>query len=83
MSKHTPGPWELKRPRRGTLEDWKVEAIGGQIKASAFCAADARLIAAAPLLLEVLELFVDCYPGQIEPLRGRAREIIAKIRGRD
>ena len=43
--------------------------------------ANARLIAAAPTLLEILALFVDCYPDQIEPLQDRARYIIAKVQG--
>ena len=40
-----------------------------------------RLTAALPTLLEIVELFADCYPAQIEPLQGRARWIIAKVRG--
>ena len=55
MSKHTPGPWKLDR--NSVLipiapYEW-AEAYGGT-------EANARLIAAAPELLEALRVFVSC-----------------------
>lgn len=64
MSKHTPGPWTANKPTRdnGRAEihagcmlvaqafNWMLDAEGDEQ-----CWADARLIAAAPDLLEALE----------------------------
>lgn len=43
--------------------------------------ANARLIASAPTYHDILEVFVDCHPAQIEPLKARARAALAKTRG--
>jgi len=69
MSKHTPGPWEIKRhpdscykyisaPEHLALAQvvWCVE----EEDRSPACEANAYLIAAAPDLLEALEIALDC-----------------------
>ena len=61
MSKHTPGPW-IARPDPNSImpdgwltDDWCI-GIEGSIDKVAVCSAcDARLIAAAPELLEFAE----------------------------
>lgn len=55
MSKHTPGPWTAQRdPGAVMADDWCIGA-GSQIDMVAVCSErDARLIAAAPELLEAL-----------------------------
>jgi hypothetical protein len=67
MSKHTPGPWTANKPTQsnGRAEvhagpmlvaqafNWMLDAEGDEQ-----CWADARLIAAAPELLEALRLVV-------------------------
>lgn len=96
MTKHTPGPWEQTYGKRGTLcvisdTTWicgeienphspidEVEAI-----------ANARLIAAAPDLLEALEgVSVLINSGALksftsEPWVGRVQRAIAKATGED
>lgn len=61
MSKHTPGPWVVLREPRGmwiTRAD-KSFAIASIPPMAENAASDARLIAAAPQLLEALELARD------------------------
>ena len=64
MSKHTPGPWQAEQAgMNGKIIEWFVRVDGDDIAiASAICdragnisEANARLIAAAPDLLEALE----------------------------
>jgi hypothetical protein len=56
MNKHTPGPWVATQdPSAVNTEDWCIGAQG-QIDMIAVCSeANARLIAAAPDLLEALQ----------------------------
>jgi len=75
MSKHTPGPWEIKAhsdpcyrnisgPEHLALAQvvWRVEEEDRSPK----CEANARLIAAAPDLLEALEKMVGLFePGRV------------------
>lgn len=100
MSTHTPSPWKA-------LIDWPTACFPGHlVKAcdeieSPICAiprsgnrnsvADAKLIAAAPELLEILkailpmagvaECFSDC--DGLDALRERAQTAIAKAEGRE
>ncbi|MCE1001859.1 hypothetical protein [Pseudomonas sp. NMI1173_11] len=93
MSKHTPGPWRVGRhsseviadmpadpPFRGMTDDC-VKHYGGYLVAESCAADDARLIAAAPELLEALEnLENDC--GQIPDHAWELiQSAIAKARG--
>ena len=82
MSQHTPGSWRVIGNREGGIkvdsEQFFIALVTDGVPGQE---ANARLIAAAPILLGVLALFVDCYPDQIEPLQDRARYIIAKVQG--
>lgn len=68
MSKHTPGPWRYC-PENGSSTTGKHMIAGlknGYLAEVRDCGsgdvkANARLISAAPDLLESLELLVDCY----------------------
>jgi len=92
MSNHTPGPWEIKRhfdpgykfisaPKHSHLAQvvWCMEDEGR----SPACEANARLIAAAPELLEVLEELADQYQyvHEFDAFYERARAAIAKAKG--
>ena len=66
MSNHTPGPWAVKR-RFDVYQDTQTPGVGGTFVASTkgiselpesvnqVCEADAKLIAAAPELLNALQ----------------------------
>jgi hypothetical protein len=67
MSKYTPGPWELRNefgmqgliyPRQAANP---VASVTGYYTLTRQTEANARLIAAAPELLEALELLVSTY----------------------
>ena len=92
MSKHTPGPWEIKRhfdscyryisaPEHIALAQvvWCVE----EEERSPVCEANAHLIAAAPDLLEALEELADQYQyvNQFDSFYEQARAAIAKAKG--
>lgn len=84
MSKHTPGPWVAQRDTGAIMaDDWCIGAQG-QIDMVAVCSErDARLIAAAPDLLAVLqelEESVDYWSEYDVPLGivDRIRAAIAK-----
>lgn len=97
---HTPGPWAAKLLDGAQRQDsivrggdghalvarcWEAsgQALGNITTAEAF--ANARLIAAAPELLEALEAIIDSVPGPWAPgfvtLESDARSAIAKARG--
>ena len=91
MSKHTPGPWEIEgTPRRG----WDIFSLGEERRyitsdpmreRAINYERDARLMAAAPELLEALEKvvsFVDAGEGTwtVEEQQ-KARAAIAKAKG--
>lgn len=92
MTAHTPGPWTLDTVANG----WMLVANGQDITAEAFDAteADARLIAAAPELLEALqsltralaEAGLDTMPGDtmadVRTASEDALATIAKAEGR-
>ena len=59
MSKHTPGPWRSPREPNGKGHGWQAgPAWLGTEAYSEETAANARLIAAAPELLESLKLLM-------------------------
>lgn len=70
MSDYTPGPWKVKR-RFDVYQDTQKPGVGGTFVASTkgnwplpesvniACEADARLIAAAPDLLEACRMLVE------------------------
>jgi hypothetical protein len=58
VSAHTPGPWVARKDPHGGIKDWcvGVQAENAPIDCVAVCFDhDARLIAAAPELLELLK----------------------------
>jgi hypothetical protein len=88
VPKHTPGPWEYhKMPQSGYIvfQTWDVPTAG-HVKTEA----DARLIAAAPEMLQTLKLFYDWskngtkYPPYWlrTTFVDKCSEIIAKAEGR-
>ena len=98
MSKHTPGPWSYTMDKeRGW--DFKLTADHGKTVIVSGCGccdspwvsceADARLIAAAPELLEALEKIVRMFEGAddtvwaVEDYRQKARAAIAKAKGEE
>lgn len=95
MSGHTPGPWEIRRPSYGqgfTREIWGadgkcVTGMTTRMTTGPVTEANARLIAAAPDMLEALEGMVEMATHHMmEPEERRerlrnARAAIAKARG--
>ena len=95
MSKHTPGPWRINGNNmfRWIVADSEVfthsddvnrSAYGGNMVCESVHEANARLIAAAPELLEALkELMVAADRVSAEPVTrlGKARAAIAKAEG--
>ena len=81
-TKHTPGPWTVERdgPNRKWLinaEDFAVATCDGAIRHQE---ADARLIAAAPELLEALKWTARALDAE-HPAAIKARAAIAKATG--
>ena len=80
---HTPGPWKVRVSHNGALRGYSIEREDE----------NALLIAAAPELIEALELALETIYGQAELLRAcgaaygigatlqRATEAIAKAKG--
>lgn len=87
MSKHTPGPWQAQTFSSHELQtDFAMVAIGKRAHIIGYSEEDqanARLIAAAPDLLEALELMVDTYDNGGWPSSTLviARAAIAKAKG--
>ena len=98
MSQHTPGPWHAEWVPWGQEQDLKVVAPGahvlltmnrtGYLLSEAVMEANARLIAAAPEMLEALKWLINADDeGEIEQgqyaKRGLAlaRALLARIEG--
>ena len=97
MSKHTPGPWFYGDWIKGTkvessasewVEIWNIDADGSQGLPFVACKhhdqiANARLIAAAPELLEALKLIASAENSALDLAycKGIARAAIAKATG--
>jgi len=96
MSAHTPGPWVAKKATvRGEVNEWYVTE-GEGVAVIASCVTDiagepseanARLIAAAPELLEALEGLcglAELRPGHLQDYKAAvaaARNAITKAKG--
>lgn len=101
MNKHTPGPWSVNPP---FFKNWDsrciygvteyVACVGGVENCRETIDANARLIAAAPELLEALEFLVFAFEScdetgyvdghgfiDTEDLKEKARQAIAKAKG--
>ena len=74
-SKHTPGPW-LRLGRSIGVGAGEIATVW-ELEGKAI--ANARLIAAAPDLLDALVMMLDAY--EIPAVRDRARAAIAKATG--
>ncbi len=61
MNRHTPGPWKMIKPGHGHDTKYRCVQIGKDEMYTTLemLPADARLIAAAPELLEALKRMVD------------------------
>ena len=88
MSKHTPGPWEANRwkDEDADIYGWSFSAGGYLLPLSdmetddpAICDANARLIAAAPLMLGVLQKIIESVPFTSMHWRTR-NEVIDAVR---
>lgn len=84
MRQHTPGPWhvagwvQIRSERDQIAKVWMMRQGGGQ--------ANARLIAKAPELLEVLEYFMPLIESEQDdeqqaPWVEKARVVIAEVKG--
>jgi len=91
MAGHTPGPWQhvpdkwdRSEYRIETVRRWSVDPTSGIYVASANGPSNARLIAAAPDLLEACKMFVDACenaPSKTAAAVRMARAAIAKAEG--
>lgn len=85
--KHTPGPWRVKRwPAAGGAvpEAFSIEPGVARVYYGDLTEANARLIAAAPELLEMLKELVEVGEESWKhdrPCLRVARELIARIKG--
>ncbi|HCL3090184.1 TPA: hypothetical protein N1985_003289 [Pseudomonas aeruginosa 1BAE] len=78
MSKHTPGPWHVGGPNKCTIYDKhgqrlanSFEGVMATQRTDSECEANARLIAAAPELLDAL---VNLLP-LISPLKAEIQQV--------
>ena len=78
MSKHTPGPWSTKQ----ILNRHYEISAGGYWIGRARGLENARLIAAAPLLLEALKALLEETEGCMCSSEGQARAAIAAAEGK-
>lgn len=92
MSKHTPGPWKVDKRERETLITAAampyVAAVSSSLHGQPGTGeANARLIAAAPDLLDALQCYVMLYASLDtegkQKLRDRAEAAITKAEGCD
>lgn len=84
-TKHTPGPWktECGQVFNSTASGWVSEYVAKVNEVSKCSEANARLIAAAPELLEALEWAVKLMSGEAVPAgcEQAARAAISKAKG--
>jgi hypothetical protein len=85
MEKHTPGPWKVTQHDMGAFIRCPADyIIAGPVDTRRGHEANARLIAAAPELLEALREFVEAFEGCYadgEPAMIKAKAAIAKATG--
>lgn len=93
MTTHTPGPWEARPDSENAFSAWSVYAVNDQngyiCTTSGNAKADARLIAAAPDLLEALREIAELPVSREMQMYGDnkaadiARAVIAKATGKE
>jgi hypothetical protein len=78
---HTPGPWKVIPPGHGHATGYQCVQFGADDTYTSLemLPADARLCAAAPDLLEVLNLVYGCLPLSLQK---RAKAVLDKAEGR-
>lgn len=80
MSKHTTGPWRVSNESNGTFVRAPAGLVASMESGNQLMRdANARLIAAAPALLEALEAFEE--EGSTKAVQTLARRAIAQARG--
>ena len=92
---HTPGPWKYEVEQKGIswivgpeVVEKRIAVGGGDLKGIRVCAiakdteSNARLIAAAPELLEIIKLLIHPKGTTFMEATERAKQIIAKAEGR-
>ena len=81
-ARHAPGPWIAKPdPNSITTGDWCIGVEDSIDKVAVCSVCDARLIAAAPDLLEALQVMLDAAQHDITQECDIARAAIAKAIG--
>lgn len=83
-AKHTPGPWTVRSTCIYTAdehEDWVASCGNGQVARQQINKANARLIAAAPELLEALQFVMTASGEQLSTAFEQAQAAIAKATG--
>jgi hypothetical protein len=89
MSKHTPGPWHVKRDNGIYAKDRYIGlSLEGHLYGSDLpCETNARLMAAAPELLEALKELYNASLVMEQPrfykALAEAKKLIAKIEGNE
>jgi hypothetical protein len=84
MSKHTPGPWVVKKLRARYARFCAINTVDGSPVGESYEEKNARLIAAAPELLETLENLLKVHEGEggtQHHAGDMARAAIAKAKG--
>jgi len=89
-AKHTPGPWAVSTQGVGfevdSADGWQVAQAqqrheDGRGKEATMRLANARLIAAAPELLEALQFVMSAHGEQLDSAFQQAQEAITKATG--
>lgn len=91
-AKHTPGPWSVVKPQDERVQQFRIfsnrkyiGSIGNSDETVAETKANARLIAAAPDLLEAIKEYFEAYanegkkPGWIKRVGAARRKVNAAI----
>ncbi|HBP6823498.1 TPA: hypothetical protein L6B08_26940 [Pseudomonas aeruginosa] len=87
MMKHTPGPWHVGGPNKCTIYDKHSQRLANSFegvmatqRTDSECEANARLIAAAPELLEALQVCIQQITAlcSADDVPDQARAAIAK-----
>lgn len=78
---HTPGPWFVHANQVYSEHNGQTVAVFPGVRSDEPVSANAHLIAAAPDLLEAVELYLELSPDQPANLSKLARAAIKKARG--
>lgn len=82
MTKHTPGPWQVDKTYGLIMAGNEIEIAACHAGRGADAEANARLIAAAPEMLDALEKIESCLSPDDNDIAAKAvRHAIAKAKG--